>query len=93
MSKSSKQNALEQHIKTLSRNIKATAELEDLTRLLRKTALQAMLEGEMPVMPNMRAQATTAETVAMATATRRSKGSMASWHLTYPVTARARLNR
>ena len=47
MSKRSKQNALEQHIKNLSRNIKTTAELEDLTRLLRKTTLEAMLEGEM----------------------------------------------
>lgn len=31
MSKSNKQNVLEQHIKDLSRNIKTTAELEDLT--------------------------------------------------------------
>lgn len=47
MSKSNKQKALEQHIKTLSGNINSAEELEDLTRLLRKTALEAMLEGEM----------------------------------------------
>jgi len=47
MSKSSKHNALEQQIKALSGNIKTTEELEDLTRLLRKTTLEAMLEGEL----------------------------------------------
>jgi len=47
MRKSNKQNVLEQHIKTLGSNIKTTEELEDLTRLLRKTTLEAMLEGEM----------------------------------------------
>jgi len=47
MSKSNKQNTLEQHIKTLSSNIKTTEELEDLTRLLRKTTLESMLEGEL----------------------------------------------
>lgn len=47
MRKSNKQTALEQHIKNLSSNIKTTEELEDLTRLLRKTTLEAMLEGEL----------------------------------------------
>jgi transposase-like protein len=47
MSKSDKQTALEQQIKTLGGNIKTTEELEDLTRLLRKTTLEAMLEGEL----------------------------------------------
>jgi len=39
--------ALEQHIKNLGSNIKTAEELEDLTRLLRKTTLEAMLEGEL----------------------------------------------
>jgi putative transposase len=47
MRKSNKHTALEQHIKTLGSNIKTTEELEDLTRLLRKTTLEAMLEGEL----------------------------------------------
>jgi transposase-like protein len=47
MRKSNKHTALEQHIKTLGGNIKTTEELEDLTRLLRKTTLEAMLEGEL----------------------------------------------
>ncbi len=47
MRKSDKHTALEQHIKTLGSNIKTTEELEDLTRLLRKTTLEAMLEGEL----------------------------------------------
>jgi len=47
MRKSNKHTALEQHIKSLSSNIKTTEELEDLTRLLRKTTLEAMLEGEL----------------------------------------------
>jgi transposase-like protein len=47
MSKSSKHNALEQQVKALSGNIKTAEELEDLTRLLRKTTLEAMLEGEL----------------------------------------------
>jgi transposase-like protein len=47
MSKSSKHDALEQQVKALSGNIKTAEELEDLTRLLRKTTLEAMLEGEL----------------------------------------------
>ncbi len=47
MSKRGKQSDLEQQVKALTRNIKSTEELEDLTRLLRKTTLEAMLEGEM----------------------------------------------
>ncbi len=47
MRKSDKHTALEQYIKTLGSNIKTTEELEDLTRLLRKTTLEAMLEGEL----------------------------------------------
>ncbi len=47
MSKRSKQTALERQIKALTSNIKTTEELEDLTRLLRKTTLEAMLEGEL----------------------------------------------
>lgn len=47
MSKSNKQNVLEQQIKALGINIKSTEELEELTRLLRKTTLEAMLEGEL----------------------------------------------
>jgi len=47
MSKRCKQSDLEKQVKALTRNIKSTEELEDLTRLLRKTTLEAMLEGEM----------------------------------------------
>ncbi len=48
MRKSNKHpTALEQHIKNLGSNIKTAEELEDLTRLLRKTTLEAMLEGEL----------------------------------------------
>jgi len=47
MRNSNNQNTLEQHIKTLGSTIKTTEELEDLTRLLRKTTLEAMLEGEL----------------------------------------------
>ncbi len=47
MSKSNKQHALAQQVKALSGNIKTTEELEDLTRLLRKTTLESMLEGEL----------------------------------------------
>jgi len=47
MRKSNKHTALEQHIRNLSSNIKTAEELEDLTRLLRKTTLEAMLEGEL----------------------------------------------
>ncbi len=47
MSKSTKQQVLEQQIKALGINIKSTEELEGLTRLLRKTTLEAMLEGEL----------------------------------------------
>jgi len=47
MRKSTKHTALEQHIKNLGSNIKTTEELEDFTRLLRKTTLEAMLEGEL----------------------------------------------
>ena len=47
MSKRSKQTALEQQIKALGSSIKTTEELEDITRLLRKTTLEAMLEGEL----------------------------------------------
>lgn len=47
MSKSKKQNALEAQIESLTGNIKSVEELEDLTRLLRKKTLEAMLEGEM----------------------------------------------
>jgi len=47
MSKSNKPNVLEQQIKALGINIKSTEELEELTRLLRKTMLEAMLEGEL----------------------------------------------
>ena len=47
MSKSNKRNALAQQIKALSGNIKTTDELVDLTRLLRKTTLESMLEGEL----------------------------------------------
>jgi len=47
MSKSHKQNALKKQIKALGQTIKTTGELDDLTRLLRKTTFEAMLEGEM----------------------------------------------
>jgi len=47
MSKRKKQSALEQQIHSLTRDIKTVDELEDLTRQLRKTTLEAMLEGEM----------------------------------------------
>lgn len=47
MSKRRKQTALEQQIRALTSDIKTTEELDDLTRLLRKTTLEAMLEGEM----------------------------------------------
>ena len=47
MSKSIKNTAPEQQIKDLTRSITSGDELDDLTRLLRKTALEAMLAGEM----------------------------------------------
>ena len=47
MSKNKKTTAIEDQIKALGSNIKSAEELEELTRLLRKTTLEAMLEGEM----------------------------------------------
>jgi len=73
MRKSNKHTALEQYIKNLSSNIKTADKLEDLTRLLRKTTLKAMLEGELEDhlgYPKHAAKAITTATAAMVSAVR-----------------------